>query len=74
MRVGKLIHALKITFPFFALVILQLSMFSGVHITGAVSDESEIEALIQDLNASDVNVKADSVKALVKIGSLQLNL
>jgi len=68
MRVGKLRQTLKITFTFFALVILQLSLFSGVHIAGAVSDGSEIDALIQNLEAPDVNVKADSVKALVEIG------
>ena len=51
-----------------ALVFIQLSPSSGVYIASAVSDEQEIEALIQDLNASNVSVKADSVKTLVEIG------
>jgi hypothetical protein len=58
----------KIHFTFFALVILQLSIFSGVNVASAASDEQDIEVLIEDFNAQDVNVKADSVKALVEAG------
>ncbi|AKB78972.1 putative lyase [Methanosarcina horonobensis HB-1 = JCM 15518] len=53
---------------FFALIIIQLSLFSGIHTAIAISEEPEIEALIKDLNAQDVDVKADSVKVLVEIG------
>jgi len=64
MRVGKL----KINFIVFVVIITQFFLLSGIHIANAVSSESEIETLIQNLNASDVNVKADSVKSLVEIG------
>jgi len=68
MRVEKLKITLKIAFTFFALVFIQLSPFCEVHIASAASEEQEIETLIENLNAQDVNVKADSVKALVEIG------
>ncbi|MDY0130649.1 MAG: HEAT repeat domain-containing protein, partial [Methanosarcina vacuolata] len=59
---------LKIHLIFFALVILQLSIFSGVSVASAASDEKDIEALIENLNAQDVDVKADSIKTLVEAG------
>lgn len=68
MSVWKSKIPLLIAVVFSALVFIQLSPSSGVYIASAVSDEQEIEALIQDLNASNVSVKADSVKTLVKIG------
>lgn len=68
MSVGKFKIPLLIAVVFSALVFIQLSPSSGVCIASAVSDEQEIEALIQDLNALNVSVKADSVKTLVKIG------
>jgi HEAT repeat protein len=68
MRVEKLKITLKIAFTFFALVFIQLSPFCEVYIASAASEEPEIETLIENLNAQDVNVKADSVKALVEIG------
>lgn len=73
MRAGKLKTTLKISFIFFVLVIIQLSLiqlflFSGIPMASAASDEPEIEVLIGGLNAQDVDVKADSVKALVEIG------
>lgn len=68
MSVWKSKIPLLIAVVFSALVFIQLSPSSGVCIASAVSDEQEIEALIQDLNASNVSVKADSVKTLVKIG------
>lgn len=68
MSVGKFKIPLLIAVVFSALVFIQLSPSSGVYIASAVSDEQEIEALIQDLNASNVSVKADSVKTLVEIG------
>ncbi|WP_292389478.1 HEAT repeat domain-containing protein [Methanosarcina sp. UBA5] len=58
----------KIPFIFFALVIFQLSIFSGVNVASAASDDQDIEILIENFNAQDVNVKADSVKALVEAG------
>lgn len=64
------IEKLKTSFTFFVLVIFQLSIFSGINVATATSDEQEIEALIEDFNAKDVNVKADSVKALVEAGEL----
>lgn len=64
MEIGKL----KIPFTFLALVVIQLFIFSGVHVASAASDEQEIETLIEDFNVKDVNVKADSVKALVEAG------
>lgn len=68
MSVGKFKIPLLIAVVFSALVFIQLSPSSGVCIASAVSDEQEIEALIQDLNALNVSVKADSVKTLVEIG------
>ena len=68
MKVGKLKAILKISFTFFALIIIQLSLLSGVQTASAASEEPKIEALIQNLNASNVSVKADSVKALAEIG------
>lgn len=65
MGIGKL----KIPFTFFALVILQLSISSGVSVASAISDDQEIEVLIENFNAQDVNVKADSAKALVEAGA-----
>ncbi len=59
---------LKIHLIFFALVILQLSMFSGVSVASAASDGKDIGVLIENLNAQDVDVKADSVKTLVEAG------
>lgn len=68
MRVEKLKITLKIAFTFFALFFIQSSPFCEVRIASAASEEQEIETLIENLNAQDVNVKADSVKALVEIG------
>ena len=62
------IERLKTYLIFFTLVILQLSIFSGVNVASAASDEQDIEILIENFNAQDVNVKADSVKALVEAG------
>lgn len=62
------IEKLKIHLIFFSLIILQLSIFSGFNVASAASDEPDIKALIEDLNAQDVNVKAASVKALVEAG------
>jgi HEAT repeat protein len=62
------IEKLKIHHIFFALAILQLSMFSGVNVASAASDEQDIEVLIENFNSQDVDVKADSVKALVEAG------
>ena len=64
MRVCKL----KIAFTAFTLIIIQLSLFCGVHVASAISKEPEMESLIRNLSASDLNVKTDSVKALVEIG------
>jgi len=62
------IKKLKIHLLFFALVILQLSIFSGINIASAASDEQDIEVLIENFNEQDVDIKADSVKALVEAG------
>ncbi|AKB50838.1 putative lyase [Methanosarcina barkeri str. Wiesmoor] len=43
-------------------------MFSGINVASAASDEQNIEALIENFNEQDVDVKADSVKALVEAG------
>ncbi|AKB55293.1 MULTISPECIES: HEAT repeat domain-containing protein [Methanosarcina] len=62
------IEKLNIHLIFFALVILQLSIFSVVNVASAASDEQDIEALIENFNAQDVDVKADSVKVPVAAG------
>jgi hypothetical protein len=67
-KVRKLRTPLITIFTFFALIVIQLFTFSSVQVASAASDEQEIEALIQNFNSQDVNLKADSVKALVEAG------
>ena len=64
MGIGKLI----IPFSFFVLMVIQLFAFSGINVASAASDEQEIEILIENFNAQDVNVKADSVRVSVEAG------
>lgn len=62
------IDKLKTNLIFFALVVLQLSIFSGANVANAASDEQDIEILIENFSSQDADVKADSVKALVEAG------
>lgn len=64
MGIGKLI----IPFSFFVLVVIQLFVFSDINVASAALDEQEIKILIENFNAQDVNVKADSVRVLIEAG------
>jgi len=64
MGIGKSI----IPFSFFVFIVIQLFAFSDINVASAASDEQEIKILIENFNAQDVNVKADSVRVLVEAG------